>query len=124
MHKPKLGTKRSCQACEAHFYDLNHRPVLCPKCNAEFIFDAPGKIRKPRKASTAVEKKPAVKKLLKTENEEVNAALEATSGAEETTEVIDGDDPKEERLIEDTSELGEDEDDMAEVREHMEKPED
>ena len=123
MPKPEWGTKRVCQTCEAHFYDLNHRPVLCPKCDAEFIFETPGKTRRLQETSAAVKKKPAVEKEPTTESEEVAVALEAIPDAVETTEEIGGDNQKEESLIEDTSELGEDEDDMAEVIEHMEEPE-
>ena len=36
MVDPKLGTKRSCEACEAKFYDLNKDPVICPKCGHSF----------------------------------------------------------------------------------------
>ena len=36
MVDPKLGTKRSCPACEAKFYDLNKLPAICPKCGHSF----------------------------------------------------------------------------------------
>jgi uncharacterized protein (TIGR02300 family) len=36
MVDPKLGTKRSCPACEAKFYDLNKLPAVCPKCGHSF----------------------------------------------------------------------------------------
>ncbi len=32
MYNPKLGLKRSCYGCSAHFYDLGKRPPICPKC--------------------------------------------------------------------------------------------
>jgi uncharacterized protein (TIGR02300 family) len=31
--KPELGTKRLCASCGAKFYDLNHDPIVCPKCS-------------------------------------------------------------------------------------------
>jgi len=31
------GTKRTCQSCEARFYDLGRTPVICPKCGADYI---------------------------------------------------------------------------------------
>jgi uncharacterized protein (TIGR02300 family) len=34
--KPELGTKRLCAHCGARFYDLNHAPIVCPKCGAVF----------------------------------------------------------------------------------------
>ena len=30
------GTKRTCQACEARFYDLNRDPITCPMCSVVF----------------------------------------------------------------------------------------
>ncbi|MBX3513539.1 MAG: FYDLN acid domain-containing protein [Xanthobacteraceae bacterium] len=32
---PAAGTKRRCLSCGAKFYDLDKRPVVCPKCDAE-----------------------------------------------------------------------------------------
>ena len=36
MVRPELGTKRLCPNCGAKYYDLNHDPIMCPKCNASF----------------------------------------------------------------------------------------
>jgi uncharacterized protein (TIGR02300 family) len=35
--KPDLGTKRLCAGCGAKFYDLNRTPIVCPKCETEFV---------------------------------------------------------------------------------------
>jgi uncharacterized protein (TIGR02300 family) len=35
--KPDLGTKRLCAGCGAKFYDLNRTPIVCPKCDTEFV---------------------------------------------------------------------------------------
>jgi len=35
--KAELGTKRTCPSCAARFYDLLKNPIVCPKCNANFI---------------------------------------------------------------------------------------
>ena len=32
MIKPNLGKKRTCQSCEARFFDLNKNPAICPVC--------------------------------------------------------------------------------------------
>ena len=45
MVDPKLGTKRQCEACDAKFYDLNKKPVTCPKCQT--LFDPSVLVRKP-----------------------------------------------------------------------------
>src|SRR5205085_12595070 len=36
LNKPDLGTKRVCPSCAARFYDLQKRPIECPKCNFAF----------------------------------------------------------------------------------------
>lgn len=35
--RPERGLKRTCQSCEARFYDLTRSPAICPKCGTEFI---------------------------------------------------------------------------------------
>ena len=37
MVKAELGTKRTCPSCAARFYDLLKNPIVCPKCNANFV---------------------------------------------------------------------------------------
>jgi uncharacterized protein (TIGR02300 family) len=34
--KALRGTKRTCQACEARFYDLGRNPIVCPMCGAHY----------------------------------------------------------------------------------------
>src|SRR5688572_18146966 len=36
LAKPDLGTKRVCPSCTARFYDLQKRPIECPKCAFTF----------------------------------------------------------------------------------------
>ncbi len=36
MAKPELGAKRQCQNCATKFFDLNHDPIVCPKCGTVF----------------------------------------------------------------------------------------
>jgi len=103
--KPELGTKRQCQSCGARFYDLKRDPITCPKCSTIFVVEAPTRPRRPRPdangAAKAVKPKPAP--VLDEADAEV--ALEEAAGEEEA----------EEEFIEDASELGEDETDVAEV---------
>lgn len=37
--KAERGTKRICQNpdCQTKFYDLNHDPIVCPKCQTVFV---------------------------------------------------------------------------------------
>jgi uncharacterized protein (TIGR02300 family) len=34
--KAELGTKRLCPNCGTKYYDLNHHPIVCPKCGTVF----------------------------------------------------------------------------------------
>lgn len=36
LRKAMRGTKRTCQACEARFYDLARSPIMCPMCGAHY----------------------------------------------------------------------------------------
>ena len=46
--KADLGTKRVCPTCAARFYDLQKRPIECPKCHATFEPEALFRTRRPR----------------------------------------------------------------------------
>lgn len=53
MAKAELGVKRRCLTCGAPFYDLNHVPIVCPKCAAifqviEYVRSAPKRAPFPR----------------------------------------------------------------------------
>jgi hypothetical protein len=50
------GTKRRCSHCGAPFYDLTRTPIVCPKCNQEWVAPtrAPAPTRMPRTHSAAV----------------------------------------------------------------------
>ena len=91
MSKPEWGTKRTCQSCAAHFYDMRKDTINCPKCGANYDPEAVLKSRRGR----VVEKLTPVKPVPAPEVAEVEVDPEA---AEEIGE--------EEEVIEDTSELG------------------
>lgn len=46
MSKPEWGIKRTCQSCEASFYDLKKDPIICPKCLT--VYDEKALIEKHR----------------------------------------------------------------------------
>lgn len=103
MVKPEWGVKRVCQTCGARFYDLQKDPIVCPSCGATFDPEIVNRTRR-RTKPAPVEKKPAVV-----------ADEEDTVEVDEETEVdddavTDDDDEESEGLIEDASELGEDDD--------------
>ena len=107
MVKPEWGTKRTCQDCAARFYDLQRNPIVCPKCETVFEPPAPPKPRRPRSVPAP---KSAVDKPV--DEKTANGAVDNTDTGAATDET-----EKKGDMIEDVSELGEDEDDMAEVLE-------
>lgn len=116
MAKPEWGMKRTCQSCGIRFYDLNHKPIVCPKCGAVNEPDLPFKARRGGAAAPA----PRVPV-------PVAAPVPVAVAEKEDVEVLEGKEDKdlveseeeEDELIEDASDLGEDEDDVAEVKDHM-----
>lgn len=107
VSKPEWGTKRTCQSCAAHFYDMRKDVINCPKCGANYDPEAVLKSRRGR----VVEKLTPVKPV-----PEPVAEVEAEAETEEIGE--------EEEVIEDTSELGEDDEDVSEVIESVEDEKD
>ncbi|HEX9448723.1 MAG TPA: TIGR02300 family protein [Dongiaceae bacterium] len=105
MSKPEWGTKRTCQSCNAHFYDLRKDPIICPKCSTTYDPEAVLKSRRGR----VVEKVVPVKPVPEEEIPDVEAEID---------EAALGDD--DDAVMEDTSDLGED-DDVAEVIEGVEE---
>jgi uncharacterized protein (TIGR02300 family) len=70
--KADLGTKRVCPSCSARFYDLQKRPIECPKCAFAFEPEALYKQRRPRPEP----EKPAAGERATEEAEEVQEAEE------------------------------------------------
>ncbi len=102
--KVEWGNKRTCLSCTERFYDLRKSPIICPKCGSVHEIQVSGRKRRGSAAD----------------------AKAALLGVDETGLVDDldlpdalGDDLEDEGLIEDTSDLGEDLDDMTEVMEHV-----
>src|SRR5258708_4145422 len=124
LAKPEWGNKRICPSCGARYYDLLRDPVVCPKCSTPFDPEAFLKARRARPAA------PVEKELEPVSAEEVDPDLETeeveTAEEEEEEEgavPLEEAEEEEEELIEDASELGEDEDDMAEVIDNVEEEE-
>ncbi len=99
MAKAEWGLKRTCQSCGAKFYDMGRSPIVCPKCSA--VFD-PEALLKARRSKAPVLPKAAPVDEVDTADADV--AVEADDKEEE-----------EEAVMEDTSELGQDSDDVEEV---------
>jgi len=118
--KATWGSKRICPSCGARYYDLM-KPlgeIVCPKCGTQYDPEA---FLKPRRArGAAVPEKEAAP--IAAEEVEVEAVDDAEAAEGEPAAAAEGEE-EEEELIEDASELGEDEDDMAEVIENVEDEE-
>lgn len=111
MTKAEWGTKRGCTTCGARFYDLNKDPIICPKCGAENDKDGGAKSKRGGKGARNDAPQKASRKA---------AAAAADEDEDDELLVDDESDDNESDLMEDASDLGEDDDDMAEVIEHME----
>lgn len=103
MSKPEWGLKRICQSCGAHFYDMKRNPIECPKCKAIYDPELVLKTRRPRLAPEPAKVIPA------------KAVADLPD-----VEIEEGEDDS---VIEDTSELGEDDEDVAEVIEDIDTEE-
>ena len=117
MAKPEWGTKRICPSCGTRYYDLLRESVICPKCSTPYDPEAFLKARRSRPAL------PVEKELAPADADAEVEDVEAVEDDEEAAPLAAGDEEEEEELIEDASELGEDEDDMAEVIDNVEEEE-
>ena len=97
MAKAELGMKLTCESCGARFYDLNKMPGLCPKCGVANA--RPVIFKASRRPAEDREKTPAP----------VKAAV-PPPGDDDAAEGAVADDDEDETVIEDTSDLGEDDD--------------
>ena len=111
MAQVEWGTKRQCADCGAKFYDLRGDPIICPRCEA--VFEPVAAPRSRATAAVAVaETSPVVAA------KDVEIVIEGKDA--KTNEEADGADVVAEDddtggLIEDTSELGEDDDVVADA---------
>lgn len=122
MAKPEWGTKQQCRKCGARFYDLNRTPVACPKCQAELEAEEKSRPSPKRPGAKPPEKVTSKKAepVSTAEDGEIEPAKPDATGDEELIEVGKAQAPEEddeEDYVEDATELGKDEDDVAEVLE-------
>ncbi len=105
MAKPEWGTKRKCVECGAFFYDMRKENFTCPKCGCAYNGNE----------FAEVHAKAILKNAKKTKD------VDKDMDEEELIETVVGDDLFEEDadpaldVLEDASELGDDNHDMAEV---------
>ncbi|MCQ2914565.1 MAG: TIGR02300 family protein [Alphaproteobacteria bacterium] len=103
MSKPEWGTKRTCVECGEQFYDLNKDPIECPHCGKTLSLDD-FLHQQANNVSNLKNKRGASKKREETES---------------ITDLEDFDEFEAEggdvELMEDVSDLGDDENDMPSV---------
>jgi uncharacterized protein (TIGR02300 family) len=102
--KADLGIKRVCPSCGARFYDLQKRPIECPKCAFAFEPESLYKQRRPRQPEAVIVEPVAER------DEEEEEEAEETEEAETTVGVVDAvegeaaleiaDDEEEEEVVE------------------------
>lgn len=143
MPKAEWGTKRMCASCGVRFYDFAKTEVACPSCGAIYDLEQASRVRRTRmgsaKAVAEVEddkvksqtKKGAVDDEEEedevvseddddTDDEEGEAEIDgdivkpAPEKADKASDDSEDDDEDDESLIEDASELGDD-DDVSDV---------
>jgi uncharacterized protein (TIGR02300 family) len=114
--KPEWGLKRTCQSCGARFYDMGKESIACPKCGTKFD---PEVVLKSKRATKAVAEKaaPVAKPKPKPKDDEAEILTDDDAVDAEESE------SEEEEVIEDTSELGEDDEDVADVIENVDEDE-
>ena len=126
MTKPEWGTKRICSSCGTKYYDLRRTPIACPKCETPYVSAPPPKPRRSAVPKADVKPPEATAEAKPDSLDAAAVVADVIDGDKAIDNAIDkdgGDDKglksgkadKDAGLIEDPSELGEDEDDMAEV---------
>ena len=130
MAKPEWGTKRQCQSCGAKYYDFGREPIVCPACNTVFDPEAILKARRPRPSQGAKKDRVVPAEAAEAETEEAPpedaAADEAVPDADadpadpdlpedEAEEVAEEEELEDDNVMEDTSELGENDEDVEDL---------
>ncbi len=121
MAKLTWGTKLTCPSCGVRFYDLRRPSVACPKCDTPYsgkINVKPKRIRVPAEAAKRVEEAVVIAAAAAEPIKELRASTEGENmefNDKELEAIGNVETGKEEDLIEDPSELGEDADDVAGV---------
>jgi len=109
--KPEWGSKHECPGCGAHFYDMRNPEAACPKCDTPINDEAALMIKKGALAET-----------------DAPPPQESKKNDLDDFDIIDMDDTdldlddEDDDFIEDTNDLvGNDENDMSEIMEHIDE---
>lgn len=102
MAKVDLGMKLTCESCGARFYDLNKQPGICPKCGTANA----------RPVIFKASRRPSAEDREKANLAASKAAAKPAVVSDDDDVIDDATDDEDEDVIEDTSDLGEDDDDV------------
>ena len=105
--KSRWGTKLACHKCGAIFYDLKKKRPVCPKCDTEYTVV---KIRS-RRSTPAETQMPAPKTVDQSNSEEDLLEKEIDDNLLGT----EGEKDEDNTIMEDTSDITEDKEDIGEV---------
>lgn len=121
MANPDLGQKFLCAECGAKFYDLGKKPPTCPACETVHVPvepPKPGRVsaaaRKPPPPAPAAAPKPDEHEKASEGDKPLKGEAATDDDANDANDANDSDDAGDD-VIEDTSELGEDDEDVASV---------
>ena len=103
MAEHKWGKKRTCLGCGARFYDMMRSPIICPKCETEFVTVVTGRGSRSKAAAPVPAAEQAKPEIEKKENLDLSAEEEDIPDDSDLG-ILDDDDDDD--LIEDTSDLG------------------
>jgi len=119
------GHKHTCSNCEARFFDLGKSPATCPKCETVQIVP-----KTKGRAAVKIPVEPEIEKAKKPYSEDKSDNTDGEDGEDEENLIVeedvdldvdlddDDDEDDDDSLMEDTSDLGDD-DDVSGVIEYV-----
>ena len=109
MVKKEWGKKHFCTKCETKFYDMNKEVLTCPNCGADYKPEK--KSGRRGSASSRPKIEPKIEPEQTTEEKLIEVELDEDLIDEEEGEQSDSDSS----IMEDTSDIGGDDEDIEEV---------
>ena len=115
MNKIRWGNKLTCHSCGVKFYDLKKKIITCPKCDTPYKEE---KV-KSRRTVTPDIPKPTTEQVKETKSDEdiPEVKLEDDILDTDDEDILDAEDDKVQdvTIMEDTSDIGGDDEDIGEV---------
>jgi len=107
--KPNLGEKHDCPNCETRFFDLGKQSPSCPKCATVINPIKPGSKSKLKATAKAAPELVAKDSAEKADEVDEIEGLSVSLPLDDATDDLDSDED-DDGLMEDTSDLGDDDD--------------